>query len=195
MQCKWWLNIVFIFLALLLLSACASKPTKFYVLNAVKSPAPSRTHHRKIALGIAAVDLPHYLDKDQIITRTTANQLDVDDFREWAEPLKDNISHVLETNLTAFTNALVIRYPYDDRPVNYQVKVKVLEFDTYANGLSRLSAEWQILNATGSKIIRHKTSTFATHTDPKDYDAIVKAMNYNLYRLTRVIATAFNQIA
>jgi ABC-type transport auxiliary lipoprotein component len=43
------------------------------------------------ALGIGPISFPGYLDRQEIVTRVTQNQIEVSDADRWAEPLEENL--------------------------------------------------------------------------------------------------------
>ena len=71
-------------LSLLLISGCVSKSAsnRFYTLNAIpkgETKANVSEGQRCIAIGIGPVELPAYLDRPQIVVRTSANRFDFTD--------------------------------------------------------------------------------------------------------------------
>ena len=86
-------------IGLLALSACgASKPSQFYVLNALSPSELSRetiSVGSGLAIGLAPVNMPEYLDRPEIISRGGGNQLELGQFDRWAEPLNRNIERVV----------------------------------------------------------------------------------------------------
>jgi hypothetical protein len=92
---------------LMLLAACAtgtSAPSRFYVLAPLEAPeaepqlAPGE---RCLAIGIGPVEIPAYLDRPQIVTRLSNNELNLAEFDKWAEPLRDNLIRVLAENISS----------------------------------------------------------------------------------------------
>ena len=61
--------------------------------SSTRSPGPVQG-----AIGVGPVRLPGYLDQDQIVTRISQNRFTLSDANRWAEPLEDNMGHVLAQN-------------------------------------------------------------------------------------------------
>ena len=86
-----------------LVAACASSPTtRFYTLGSGKPLGPISATPYRIAIGMVTV--PDAVDRPQIVTRISNNQLHINDFSRWAEPLKFEIPRVIAANLARETD-------------------------------------------------------------------------------------------
>ena len=85
-------------LAVLVLAGCGSSPkANFYTLGSDAPPPRAPAAPYRIAIGIVTV--PDLIDRPQIVTRTGANQVTIDEFARWAEPLQGEIPRVIAANL------------------------------------------------------------------------------------------------
>src|SRR5262249_21539005 len=75
-----------------------SAPTRFYVLAPVDGVTVAGD--RPLAVGIGPVSLAGYLDRPQIVTRPAADKIDLGEFDQWGEPLRDGITRVLAEDLS-----------------------------------------------------------------------------------------------
>jgi uncharacterized lipoprotein YmbA len=184
--------------ALLALGACASTPSRFYILNPLSPseaiPATAAAQGPVIAVG--PVTLPKYLDRPQIVTRASRNQLTLGEFDRWAEPLQDNVSRVLAENLARLVPTDHILLQTWPRPANldYQIKVEVLDFDGGLGGESVLLALWSLLDGAERPLITRRAS-LQTPVGGRDYEAMVQAMNQMIDALSRDIAAAIQHQA
>ena len=94
------LSLVLMSVVLMVLSACTgiSKPSNFYVLSALpesETAVKGVGNESALSIGIGPITLPIYLDRSQIVTRISRNELKMDEFHRWAEPLKENFFRVL----------------------------------------------------------------------------------------------------
>ena len=104
---------------LILLGGCSSSsPTRFYVLRSwsdsmnKKELQPS-DRERCVSIGVGPVKVADYLDRPQIVTRVTPNEVKIAEFDQWAEPLGQNISRVLADNLSALLcTKVVVVFPW-----------------------------------------------------------------------------------
>jgi uncharacterized lipoprotein YmbA len=89
------------FLVMVLLGCASTPPTRFFVLSPVSGfeKMGNREGERCFAIGIGPVKIPEYLNQPEIVTRITQNEVRLDEFVKWAEPLENNISRALAENL------------------------------------------------------------------------------------------------
>ena len=110
-----WASLFLVFL----LVACSSTPaTQFYKLNSLPSGQqenPAALPVDDIAIGVGPVDLPEFLDRPQIVTRKSQNQLEISEFHRWAASLPRDFSRVLAKNIsTLLPTDRVAVYPWED---------------------------------------------------------------------------------
>jgi uncharacterized lipoprotein YmbA len=184
-------------LAALFVSGCGTSPdTRFYVLSAAQAPArPLAGQARVIALGVGPVELPEYLDRPQIVTRTGQNELRLAEFDRWAEPLKDSVSQALAENLAAYLpSRKVAAYPWKrSAQLDYQLVVKVIRFEG-AGGESVLNVRWSVSSGDGKTELLVRESRYAEPAAGTDYRAMVAAMSRALARFSRDVAEALRDL-
>jgi uncharacterized lipoprotein YmbA len=184
--------------SLLGLGACVSTPSRFYILNTlpasetVQAPAAERGP----VIGVGPITLPKYLDRPQIVTRASRNQLALGEFDRWAEPLQDNVARVLAENLVRLIPTdQVLLHPWPrSATLDYQVSMEVLHFDGWLGGESMLLARWSILDGAERELFNRMVHLHAP-TGGQDYEAMVVAMNQMLEMLSRDIAAAIQHLA
>ena len=180
------------------LAACGmgpSEPGRFYVLSTPSSlDADSAAKNKNLSIGVGPVTLPPHLDRTQIVTQASQHQLALNEFDQWAEPLKDGFTRVLAQDLAVLMGIdSVLQFPWR-RPfsVQYQVSVEVIRFDTDATGRSVLSARWNIVTGDGHELLFSHSSTIRSQAEGTGFESIVAAMSMNLAELSREIATAIH---
>jgi uncharacterized protein len=118
-----------------------------------RSPGPVQG-----AIGVGPVHLPGYLDQDQIVTRISQNRFTLSDANRWAEPLEDNMGHVLAQNLSMLLQndqVSLNRWPGRQRPM-YQLEIDVLGFETDTAGTAHLAARWLLRDVASRQTIAEK---------------------------------------
>jgi uncharacterized lipoprotein YmbA len=182
----------------LAMGACTSTPSRFYILNTL--PASEARHgataERGPVLGVGPITFPKYLDRPQIVTRTSRNQLILGEFDRWAEPLQENVSRVLAENLALLipTDQILPNAWPRSAALDYQVQVELLHFDGWLGGESSLIARWSILDRAERALMNRKTHLDAP-AGGRDYESMVVAMNQMLETLSRDIAVAIQSLA
>jgi len=184
------LPVVLLGACLALLGGCSSPATRFYVLSALPAPTAANAG-MEVALGLGPVELPDYLDRPQIVTRTGQNELSLAEFDRWGESLKDNATEVLAENLAVLLPSKKISvYPWKRSvSVNYQVVVKIIRFDRGEGGETVLRTRWRILNGEGEELLSRE-SRYAETVSGEGYAATVAAMNRTLAQFSREVALA-----
>lgn len=187
-------------LALLALSACgASKPSQFYVLDAMSPNESSRESisiGRGLAIGLEPVNMPEYLDRPEIVSRGSGNQLELGEFDRWAEPLDRNIERVVARNLSVLLDTdrvfvMPVRRPLDLR---YRVVIDILRFNLVKEGETLLEVRWAVLDGESERELMIATSSHGQPVAVQSYDSVVSSMNANLAELSREIATAISSL-
>lgn len=192
---------VLILIALLVVwSGCTSSPhTRFYILTAPDTQdqeTKASADKRCFSLGIGPIHIPDYLDRPQIVTRTTANEISLAEFDRWSESLKDNISRVLAKNLSHLlcTKTIVV-FPWREvTPIDYRIEIQILRLDGSLGGNVFLEASWMIFSGDGKKMLLAQKSSFTETTDGKDYNFLVAAQSRALRHLSKEIAEAISSL-
>jgi len=167
-----------------------SAPTRFYVLAAIDGPEVPGA--RAMSIGVGPVNVAAYLDRPQIVTRPSADKIDLADFDQWGEPLRDGVPRVLAENLSRqLPAAKVSIFPWRGlEGVRYQVVVDVTRFDGPAGGDTLLEARWRILDGATAKELAGKTTRLTEAAGGAGYTQTVSAMSRALAGLSRDIAQA-----
>ena len=148
-------------------------------------------------MGIGPVDLPQYLDRPQIVTHTAGNELNINEFNRWAEPLQQNFARVLASNIGELLDTdEAFVFPWGGSvSVEYQVRIEVSNFIGQLGGESLLVARWSIIGENGSKVLMARRSQLEAKSSNASYEALVIAMNQTLANLSREIAAAIRSLA
>jgi uncharacterized protein len=183
--------------SLLGLGACASTPSRFYILNTLPASetGPATTAGRGPVIGVGPITFPKYLDRPQIVSRASRNQVTLGEFDRWAEPLQENFSSVLAENLALLlaTDQILLNPWPGSATLDYQVRVDVLHFDGWLGGESTLLARWSILDRAEHELLSRKVHLHAP-TGGRDYEAMVVALNQLIEALSRDIAAALQHL-
>jgi uncharacterized lipoprotein YmbA len=197
----------------LAMGACSTTPpTRFYVLSAIadqEATAPGKGP----AIGIGPITLPQYLDRPEIVTRVSDNQLAVAEFDQWGGDLNDNLARTLAANMSSLLQTdRVFLFPWkDEAQIDYQVTIDVANFEQDVDGSSVLTAYWSIvdLRTSKTKLIRRSSYRDASNIagpgtaeniganqggGSRPYGAVVAAMSRNVETLSHDIASAITKL-
>jgi len=173
--------------------AGATDPTRFYVLapmgasSATSRPSASAGDLR---VGVRAVELPRYLERSQIVTRASANRLELAEFHQWGAPLRIAVPAVLAENLARLLPSDQVQvFPWGRSfTPDAQVLVEITQLEGALNADTTLTARWRILGRAGAEV-RAGTSRLSEPSG-RDYESLVAAHSRLLGALSRDIAEA-----
>jgi uncharacterized lipoprotein YmbA len=194
---------IFLIISPMVLQGCFGKgtqdPTKYYLLQPIASSATGEHRGEKdggFSLGVGPVRLREYLDRPQIVSRTGENEIHISRFHSWGEPLTENFSATLASNLSILleTDRLAL-WPWGRKieHVDFQIMVDVSRFDGVLGGQAVLSARWYVFSyqeGMKTKGVTPRKSTFTTPAEGDSYEALVTAMSKTLEKLSREVAEA-----
>ena len=193
--------ILFFMLAAAVLAGCArTQPSRFYVLTAVaeaENPVTGDFTRNGKTIGVGPVEIPSYLDRPQIVTRTGPHEIELAEFDKWAGTLKENTTTVLAENLsTLLTTDQVHVFPWRTGvSIRYQVTVQILRFDAVPDEGVALDAHWVILGDDGRRMLLMRGSRIRQPVLETGYNGIVAAESLALGKLSRDIAAALQNLS
>lgn len=155
-----------------------------------RSPGPVQG-----AIWIGPVHLPGYLDQDQIVTRTSQNRFTLSDENRWAEPLEDNMGHVLAQNLSMLLqNDQVSLNPWPGRQrPTYQLEIDVLSFETDTAGRAQLVARWFLRDVASRQTIAEKETRLTASAAGTSSERPVASLSKALGDFSLGIANAIRE--
>ena len=155
--------------AALALAGCGSTPREsFYMLEA-PAPLPA-TAESGPSIFVGPVIVPEAVDRTPMVVRTGPNQVDVEDFQRWAEPLKSAIPRVIAGNLMRELGTARIGYTRAASLNNadYRIAIEIQRFDSSLSEGATVEALWTIIGAKGGaprtgRTLAHEAAEPATH--------------------------------
>ena len=179
---------------------CASsQPSRFYLLSPMAEPGdgkPTRADLNEITVGIGPVELPAYVDRPQIVTRSGDNRLYLAEYDRWGEPLKEGVARVLAENLSAVVGAdHIVLFPWKaSEAPDCQIIVNVTRFDSTAAGTAVLTARWSILQKGEQHKTVRRQSAIQKDAGAQSYEGIVAAESWTVAELSKEIAAAIEAL-
>jgi uncharacterized lipoprotein YmbA len=186
----------------LLLAGCRSTPpaTAFYTLTSVtkaERAGQNTAAMRELAVGIGPVQLPEYLDRPQIVTRTGPDKVALSEFNRWGGSLRQDFPRVLAENVAALLGTdRVLAYPWGDRlDPAYRVALNVQQFDGALAGPAVLRVTWIVTGREGKTPLSVRKTEIQEPVSGRDYDALVAAQSRAVAALSREIAEEIKKLA
>ncbi|MDX1410799.1 MAG: PqiC family protein [Nitrospirales bacterium] len=190
------LKLMVLTVVMLLVQGCGvSEPIRYYQLSSLPgsdNQRASKSEKRGTIIGIGPVDIPRYVDRLQIVTRSAPNVVDLAEFDRWAEPVQTDVKRVLVENVSQLLagERAAVTFWDEGLPLDYQVRIEVTRFDFESSGEAILSARWNIIGKDERKPLVLKTSRYMQQAPPEDFALMVGAMSRNLEALSQEIVSA-----
>lgn len=181
-----------IIFVLVFLSACGVTPkSNFYQFNESVNPSLTGVEKGSI-IGMGPIQIPEYINRPQIVTRSSAFQLNVAEQHRWVEPLKENITRTLVINISnnLQTNR-VYWMPREDRqyPLDIRIAIDIGRFDGQLGKEVLLESRWSIFDKNNQPVLT-RISLIKKAVNGQDYESLVIAMNKVLQQLGKEISLA-----
>src|SRR5258708_10829506 len=128
-------------------SGCASTPaSRFYTLSAASTPGTTSSN---LSVTVGPVSVPAAVDRPEIVVDTSANEVWLDEFNRWAEPLQEDLSRVIAENLVGMLGtSRVTRFPQTlSTDADYRVAIEVQRFESVPGKAATLHALWILRRA------------------------------------------------
>ena len=143
------------------LGGSAADP-EYFTLSAAAGPnlAPVATRPQ-LGLVLGQVELPRYLDRSELVTRSGPHRLLVWNLERWGGSLRTDVQRVVADDLARLLGTTRIAvYPAEARfTVSYRVLLELLELGSAPGQPVVLRARWTLASADGRALAASETST------------------------------------
>jgi hypothetical protein len=179
-------------LAAALATGCSSAPPmRFYVVTPLAGPAAAAPAPGPRVV-VAAVRLPEYLERPQLVTRSGDNRLLLEEFHQWGGNLRKDLTRVMAENLSQLlASDAVVAAPHTLRVrPDYRVEVEVLRFERAGDARVHLAAKWRLQRGADGAPLASPTTALASEPLPASatFEVTVAAMSGLYGELSRAIA-------
>ncbi|MCU1281932.1 MAG: hypothetical protein JWM53_5478 [bacterium] len=188
-------TIVSLALVLALAPACSflkprADPTSYFVLTSEEPKAPAAA--APFVTGVDHIELPEYLMRPELVTRSASNKLAIAEYDRWGEPLKEGFARAFRRDLENQLGAgHVVAAPFDPAsPPALSIDLEVRRFERVGDEAAVLEAGWTIRNGkSGATVARHDARVRAPLSG-RDASATVAALSRALADLAAEIGAA-----
>jgi hypothetical protein len=192
-------------LALLLTVGCIggsrSKPSRFYTLDpmdtrqAAAYDVPSGMT-QDLRIGIVPVNIPEYLRKPQIVTRTGSSEISLAEFDRWAGSLNEDIGRVLAENLSLLLKTdKVLNFPWRRTvELDYIIEMQVSRLEGSLGGDVEFVVRWAIFDAANNNVLNVATSRIKQPVQGNSYGDLVAAQSQALAVFSQQLAETIMQL-
>ena len=176
-----------------------SGPTNFYMLSPLspsQAGTSAATAEGRIRIGLVTVVVPEYLNRNEIVVNLDNTVYRLAEFNQWAEPLNNNLTRVLEENLTNLLrgDSIDVFLASDSSiPADYRLEVDVLRLDGNLGGQVALISQWALLETEDGGLILMRRSEYQELAADQTVKELVLAQSRMIEKLSRDIATVIKK--
>ena len=175
-----------------------SPPSRFYMLTSI-DPADASPDFSSDMAGegilLGPIRFPVYLKRQQIVTRTSPNEIQLAEFDRWAEPLDTNFYSVLRENLAILLNtAFIVEPPVPkDIGIEFQIIAGVSRFDAEPGKQVIMSVRWGILRVEDNQVLMTRNSNYTAPLNSGGFDEIARTQSLIVADFSRDVAAAIQE--
>ncbi|KPJ78584.1 MAG: hypothetical protein AMJ54_02910 [Deltaproteobacteria bacterium SG8_13] len=176
-----------------------SPPSRFYMLTSLDpvdtaSEPSAGIEGEGILLG--PIRFPVYLNRQQIVIRTSPNEIQLSEFDRWAEPLETNFLNVLRENLAKLLNtAFIVEPPVPKNTgIAFQIIAGVSRFDAEPGKQAVLMVRWGIMRVEDNQVLLTKNSTYTAPLNATGFEEIAKTQSRIAADFSRDVAAAITDL-
>ncbi len=191
-------------LSIAALSACElsalgrQPPTEIYVLSTFEDQGRTPAASSAIVpanptIGVSTVGFPADLERKEIVTRATDNQLVVHQFHKWGSAPDEDFARTVAANLRVLvpTRRAVIPPFRSEMPLDYEVRITVERFERLADSTVVLDARWTLLKQPEGRALASPSAQIRIPNVGNDIPEVVAAMSQAVGQLSEQIVTDF----
>jgi len=186
----------------MVLTGCAgqSQTASHYLLKPLDRPAHAESaagNERPLRISVGPVEFPRYLDRPQLVSLNPDNQVAIDEFHRWAEPLKENFTRVLMENLSLLLHTdYVYRFSAQNKgDIDYHVLIQIHRFNAVSGQKAELIAFWQILLGEDRTLVDKKKLVLTQPLNTDENADVVLALNDTLTQFSQNIAETLQSLS
>lgn len=177
---------------LFVLTGCTSMspPTSFHTLDPTPVEVAAISVTPELSLGLGPIELPEMLKRPQLVIRSTASDIELSEFHQWAGDLEDTMIRAMARQLMqGMRTEKVAIFPWPrHRAIDYQMRVDVLRFDGALGGEVVLAGTWTLADGEGRQEITTRAFSFTEDTGGSSHSDLVEAMSRLVARLSAAAA-------
>jgi uncharacterized lipoprotein YmbA len=143
----------------------------------------------KHIIGVGPIKVASYLDRPEIVTRSSPTHIELAAFDRWAEPFEDIVANTLAENISLLLpSVFALIDPWPEANIEYQLVLKIKKFESDQNGNITLDVGWGILQHSNRKMRAVYESNIVIPGNSGDFDEITKNMSLALVKLSEEMA-------
>ncbi|MEE4301550.1 MAG: PqiC family protein [Pseudomonadales bacterium] len=177
--------------ALAALGGCGGGATVHYYLIDPE-PGPVLRSDGPLAIEILDLEVPQYLERVQLASRGSGNEIDYATSHQWSEPLRKTLARVLAEHLIVVLATPEVATPHARLASTPQLRLQVHvdRFERGSDGRVELRGRWQLTDAEDGRVLATEAAriTGDDRVGRGDYAALVASMQRSFAEFAQRIA-------
>lgn len=171
---------------------------QYYTLSSSSEPLerPMGDSFARLAIGLGPISFPDELNRPSIVTRSSKNRLEVNEFHRWGGSLERNFTQVMIDNLTLLLKTdQIMRRPWERFfSPDYRITLNIRQLDGQVGEYASLKATWMIFGKKMDKPHVIRRSTIREPVNGDDFDSFVAAQSKAVFKLSSEIAASLAEV-
>lgn len=149
-----------------------------------------------LAIGVGPITIPETVNRQNIVTPKDSNKLEVAEFHRWSEPLRENISRVVITNMADRLGVnKLYAYPWLRKEIDNIAQIDILQMTGELRNEVYLQVRWQVLTGTKPyQLLESRITEYRKTVKGAGYSALVAAYSEAYAALSDDIARAIAEL-
>lgn len=178
-------------IAVLMVTGCGHSPPVRYVTLSAEPAAAPHASTRLQPVQLTAVHIPAELDRPELVTQTSPNQLAIHENDRWGAPLGQMMRRTLAQDLLTRLPAGCFVLPDAPAPPDTRkLVVTVLDAQASAGGTFALQASWTLLSGPSSHTVMTQQVSLTSGMASGDAAAQAAALSHLLGQLADRISAS-----
>lgn len=192
-------SVILILISLALFANCGSSPPiqKYILTPSIERDVETLYDNSdtEITIGIGSIEFSDYLMRPEMISFKGSNELNVDQFNRWGEPLEENFERVLIENLSRLipTDRIYIFPWQEEEPNSFQITISVREFGMHADSMVVLDARWSVSKNIKRDFLMTKKSFYTENAAGVSIERRVTLLSDLIGKFSRDVANEIRE--
>jgi uncharacterized lipoprotein YmbA len=173
-----------------------SQSIEYYTLTPLTRPIGTADGGTATVVAVLPIAIPASIDRPQIVTRTTENQLSLSEYNRWGGSLKEDIGRALVQNLNLILAGRPVSVVPESLAVDprYYIAVTINRLDGRLGESVWLNAGWTLRDPQAKRTLAIRSFVAEERTAGPGYADLVTAQSRMIESFSREIASEYERL-
>lgn len=172
-----------------LIAACNTSPkVDNYILYSYQKSEITAVDANSPTVFLKSLIFPSYLDRPQMVVRKNKVNLEIQEFKRWAEPLKSSFLRAFKQGMRNQGVKVSSKKQFRKESFDYQLSVEVVGFEVNMQQKASLTAKWVLLNSDNNQVIASNIEALEVEIIGDDFSAKISSQSQAVELLSARLA-------